>query len=70
LPKQGIRLVKMRKPSPQNGAKWAGYFTVNDNIIAPYVEIENEKKNTSNIKIGLKIDACESLWKKYITYNY
>ncbi|CAF1316908.1 unnamed protein product [Adineta steineri] len=58
------------KPTPQNGAEWPSYFTVNDNIIAPYVEIENEKKNTSNIKIDFKIDACEYLWKKYITYNF
>lgn len=60
-------LSVLRKPSPQNGAEWSKYFTVNGNIIAPYFEIENETKNISNIKIGLKIDACEYLWKKYIT---
>lgn len=59
-----------RKPTPQNGAEWPRYYTIDNQIIAPYLEIENDKKSTSNFKIGYKINECEYLWKKYITNNF
>ncbi|XP_054161231.1 cholinesterase 1-like [Oppia nitens] len=58
--------AKTGKPANINGVEWQSYYTLNDNTIETYYEISDKPKPISNFGVGLKINECQYLWKKYI----